>query len=127
MEMGVPSVWPSKVPERIWQVSLSLRGWAIERFHLLVGLGTLVLVADPDGDGRAERLAVEGAGEDLAGIAFLARRDDLALAGTAAVQIDLDVGFGQRDARRAAVDDHADAASVGLAPGGDLEERAYVV
>src|ERR1035441_8905554 len=79
MEMGVPSVWPSKVPERIWQVSLSLRGWAIERFHLLVGLGTLVLVADPDGDGRAERLAVEGAGEDLAGIAFLARLGDRAL------------------------------------------------
>src|SRR5271156_5517641 len=29
MEMGVPSVWPSNVPERIWQVSLSLRGVTI--------------------------------------------------------------------------------------------------
>src|ERR1700722_17403830 len=29
MEMGVPSVRPSKVPERIWQVSLSLRGVTI--------------------------------------------------------------------------------------------------
>ena len=27
--MGVPSVRPSKVPERIWQVSLSLRGVTI--------------------------------------------------------------------------------------------------
>src|SRR5271169_221903 len=29
MEMGVPSVRPSNVPERIWHVSLSLRGVTI--------------------------------------------------------------------------------------------------
>jgi len=52
--------------------------------------------------------ALESAGKNLAGIGFLARRDDLTLAGPAPVQIDLHIGLGQRDARRAAVDDHTD-------------------
>ena len=70
--------------------------------------------------------ALEDAGEDLASVLLLARRDDLALAGPAAVQVALDVRLGQRDARRAAIDDHADAAAVGFAPRGDAEELAQL-
>ena len=99
-------------------------GRAVKRLHFGVGLGPLVLVADHDGDGRAEREALERAGEDVAGVAFLARGDDLALPGTAAIEIDLDVGLNDGDARGAAIDDNADAAAMGLAPGGDLKEMA---
>ena len=100
------------------------RSNATPRPVVVLALGSLVLVADPNGDGGAKRPALESSRQNLARVAFLARRDDLALTGTTAGEINLDVGFGQRDARRAAVNDHADAASVGLAPGGDLKEMA---
>ena len=77
MAIGVPSVWPSKTPERISQ---------------LVGL--------------------------------VARGDDLALPGAAAVEFGLDVGLGSGECGRAAVDDDADAAAVGFAEGGDAEDVA---
>ena len=77
MLMGVPSVCPSKTPERMRTVSDSLR-WVDER----------------------------------------------ALARGAAVEVGLDVGLGERQARRAAVDDGADRRAVRLAPGGDAEEVA---
>jgi hypothetical protein len=44
------------------------------------------------------------------------------LAGASPVQIRLDIGLAQFDSRRAAVDDHAYAAPVGFAPGGDAKE-----
>ena len=89
--------------------------------HLAVGLGAGVLVGDVDGDGGAEGATLEDAGEDARGVGLVARGDDVALAGAAAVEIALDVGLGEREARRDAVDDHADAAAVGFAPGGDAE------
>ena len=69
----------------------------------------------------------EGAGEDLDGVRLLAGGDDAGLAGAAAVEVGLDVRLRQGDARRAAVEDDADAASVGFAPGGDAEKAAKYV
>ena len=48
-------------------------------------------------------------------------------AGPAPVERGLDVGLGQRDTRRHAVDDAADGRPVALAPGGDAEEQAEAV
>ena len=57
-------------------------------------------------------------------VLLLARGDDVALAGPPAVQLGLDLGRRQRQAGRAAVDDHAHGAAVAFAPGGDGEEFA---
>ena len=92
--------------------------------HLRVGLGALVRVLDHQGNGRAESLALEGAGEDLDGVGFLARRGDAGLAGAAAVEVGLDVRLSEGEARRAAVHDDAHARAVRLAPSGDAEELA---
>src|SRR5207249_3084495 len=53
-----------------------------------------------------------------------ARRNDFRLAGATAVEVGLHVGLGQFQPWRAAVHHHADAAAVGLAPGGDSEKVA---
>jgi hypothetical protein len=73
-------------------------------------------------DGCAECFALKRAGKDLNSVGFLARRDDAGLAGTAAIQIRLDVGLGQFDARRTTIHDHTDASAVRFAPGGDAEQ-----
>lgn len=82
--------------------------------HLVVGFGTVVLVANEDGDGGAEGFSFEGAGEDFALVGFVAGGGDFGLAGAAAVEFDLEIGFGERDEGRAAIDDDADASSVGF-------------
>ena len=46
------------------------------------------------------------------------------LAGTAAIELDLDFRLGDRDQRRAAVNDAADRRPVAFAPGGDPEQMA---
>lgn len=75
----------------------------------------LVLVEDEHADGGAERDAGLGARLDLHAVLFVARRRDGRLAGSAARHLRLDVGLGQGHAGRAAVDDAADGAAVGLA------------
>ena len=73
--------------------------------------------------GRARKDAGQDA--DLVGLAALGH--EARLAGAAAVEPGLDVGLGQRDAGRAAIDDAADGRAVALAPGGDAEEMAEAV
>src|SRR5690606_30531565 len=92
--------------------------------HLRVRAGARVGVVDHHGDRRAGRQTFVDAREDADLVGLLARRGDLALARAAAVELGLDVGLAQRQARRAAVDDDADAASVAFAPGADGEELA---
>ena len=89
--------------------------------HLRVGLGTVILVADENRDGTSEGEALEGAGEDLGFVLLVARRRNLALPGTAPVEIDLDVGLGQGDERRAAIHDDSHSATMGFSPGGYLK------
>jgi hypothetical protein len=57
---------------------------------------------------------LEDAGQNFAAVRFLARRDDVALARTAAVELLLDIGFGQIDLRQTAVDDNTNTAPAGL-------------
>lgn len=92
--------------------------------HFGVGFGSEVFVADPEGEGGAESDAFEGAAEDLDGIGFFAGGGDGGLAWAPAVEVRLDIGFGERQSGGATVDDHADAAAMGFAPGGDAEEVA---
>ena len=93
----------------------------VDVLHRLVGLGPRVLVAHEQRDRRAERPALEDAGEDLDAVGLVARRRERALAGPAPIEIALDLLAREREPRRAAVDHHADAAAVALAEGGDLE------
>ena len=48
----------------------------------------------------------------------------MGLARSTAIEIGLDVGFREFDARWTTVDDDTDATAVGFAPGGDAEEVA---
>ena len=84
----------------------------------------LVGVFDLQGDRRARRAAFEHAGEDAHRIRLLPLGGEFGLAGAAAIEIGLDVGFAQRQAGRAAVDDAADGRTVAFAPRGDAEEMA---
>jgi hypothetical protein len=102
-----------------------MRG-TICRLHFSIRFRTRVLVHHRDANRRAQRLPLEDAGEDTALIRFVARRHDLALAGSAPVEIALDIGLAHRQARRATVNDHTDTASMGFTPGGDAEGMAEV-
>ncbi len=77
--------------------------------------GPRVLVAHQDRDRRAERVALEDAREDLGAIGFVARRRQAALARATPIEVALDLRERDREPRRAAVDDDADAAAVRLA------------
>ena len=96
-------------------------------------LRALVDIVDhqPDrGAGRhlhAVALAGEDAGDDADLVRLLALRGEARLARPAAVEIALDVGLGQRDQRRAAIDDAADGRAMALTEGGDAEEMAEAV
>src|SRR6266542_3194457 len=92
--------------------------------HLAIVARSHVLVGDHEADRRAQRVPLVDAGHDLHGVGFLALADERALAGGAPVEVGLDVGLGQRQARRAAVDDGADGAAMRLAPRRDPEQVA---
>jgi hypothetical protein len=92
--------------------------------HVLVGLGTRVLVADHHRDRRADRLPLEQPRDDLGLVGLLARRGEPALPRTPAIQVPLDLGHVDREPRRAAVHHHPHGPAVGLAEGGDAKQRA---
>ena len=98
--------------------------------HLLdraVVAAARVFVLDHERDGRAGGLALEDAGEDAHGIGLAPLGDEARGAGPTPVERGLDVGLGQRQARRHAIDDAADGRAVALAPGRDPEEQAEAV
>src|SRR5262245_6045147 len=96
-------------------------------------LGALVDIVDhqpdrgPGGDLRAGRFVVEHAREDAHLVGLLPLRRKARLAGPALVEIGLDIGLGQRDAGRAAIDHAANRGPVAFAKGGDAEEVAESV
>ncbi len=92
--------------------------------QVAVILAALVGVLDQQRDRRAGGQAFVDARQDLHPVGFLALRDVAAGAGATAVELGLDVGFGQRQAGRAAVDDAADRRAVALAEIGDAKEFA---
>jgi hypothetical protein len=75
--------------------------------HFAIIAGTLVLVVNQQADRRAEGQAVFHPREDGDPIRFFARRGQVALAGTAAIELRLDIGFGQLQTGRTAIDDGA--------------------
>ncbi len=101
------------------------RSKGLRRFRII--LRTRIFVHDEDGNRRAERAPFENAGQDLAAIRFLALRGDRALAGTAAIEFGLNIGFAQFESRRTTVDDNANTAAMRLAPGGNAKESAEKV
>ena len=84
----------------------------------------LVDVVDLQRDRRAGGQAFEHAGQDAHRVGLLALGGEARLAGAAPIEPGLDVGLGQRQARRAAIDHAADRRAVALAPGGDAEQVA---
>jgi len=86
-----------------------------------VVLAALVGVADQERDGGAGGLAFVHAREDFHRIGLVALGHVAAGAGAAAVQVGLDVRFGERHARRAAVDHAANGRAVGFTEIGDCE------
>ncbi len=94
---------------------------------LRIVLGADVLVLDEKRDRGAGGEPLEHAGEDAHPVGLAALGGEARLAGTAAVEIGLDVGLGERDAGRAAVDHAADRRAVALAERGDAEEMAETV
>ena len=98
---------------------------AVRDGDLAVVLWPVVLVANENGDGRAERSpVVANTGEDLRGIRLLARRCDARLSRSTAVELKLHIVDGDGNTRGAPVDDASDATAVRLAEGGDAEEVA---
>jgi hypothetical protein len=89
-----------------------------------VVLAALVGVPDQQGDRRAGGEALEHARDDLDLVVLLPLRDMPRGAGPAPVELGLDVGFAERHAGRAAVDDAADRRAVALAECRDAKERA---
>ena len=67
---------------------------------------------------------LEHAGQDAHRVRLLALGGEVRLAGPAVVEPGLDVGLGERDARRAAIDHAAHRRPVAFAPGGDAEQMA---
>ena len=93
-------------------------------------LGALVDIVDHQRDRRAgrhlpaARVVREHAGEDFHRVGLAPLRGEARLARPPLVEIGLDVGLGQRDARRAAVDHAADRRPVAFAQGRDAEKMA---
>lgn len=101
-------------------------GRAVGMRHLVVGGGTVVLVAHADGDGRAQRPAIQHAGKDFRAVLLLARGHDVALARPAPVQFPLDILLCHRNERRTAVYHHTHPGSMGLSPRGYTEHLAKI-
>src|SRR5262249_50476273 len=100
---------------------------AVLLLHLPVVARPHVLIRDEETDRRAERLTFEDAGEDPDGVGLLALGDDRALAGRSAVEIGLDVGFRERQPRRAPVDHGPHGPAVRFTPGRDAEESSPAI
>src|SRR5471032_2518598 len=91
---------------------------------LAVVAAALVDIVDVQRDRRARRHALEHAGQDLHRVGLLALGHEARLAGAALFHPDLDVGLGERDTGRRAVDHAADRRPVAFAPAGEPEEGA---
>ena len=106
---------------------------AIEVADLRIVLGALVDILDDERDRRAGRhlfadaFVGEDAGEDLHLVGLAALSREARLAGTAAVELALNLRFGERQSRRSAVDHAAERGTMALAEGGDPKQMAEAV
>ncbi len=89
-----------------------------------VVLGALVHVFDQQADRGSRGHAVEHTGQNLDLIRFLTLGGVFGLAGAALVQMDLNIGFAQRQTRRAAVDHAAKRGPMAFAEGREPKQMA---
>ena len=89
--------------------------------------GALIDILDHQLDRRAGRLPLEHAGQDFYFVRLAALRRVARLAGPPLVEPMLDVGFGERNSRRHAIDDDADRRPMALAPGREAEQVPNVL
>src|SRR5437899_7150179 len=85
-------------------------------------LAALVFIADQQRDWGAGGLALVHAGQNLNRIGFLALRDVARRARLASIQLRLNVGFGQVETRRAAIDNTADRRAMRFAESSDSKQ-----
>ena len=90
--------------------------------QMIVGPGALVVVLDHHGQRRTGGAALEKTGQDPHLIRLLPLGHQPALTGPASVEIALNVGDVERQARRTAVDHDTDRRTVGFAERGQAEE-----
>ena len=89
---------------------------------MVVGARTGVVVANQKGNGGAGGPALEHPRQDFDPIGLISLGGESALAGTTSVEIVLEVLLSEGEPWWAAVDHHADAGAVALAPGGEAEQ-----
>src|SRR6185503_16378602 len=87
----------------------------------------LIDVLDEQADRRSRRATLEDAGEDLHLIRLLPLRNIARAAGPASTEILLDVGFGQRETGRTAVDDAAHRGPMAFAERRDREQSSVSI
>src|SRR5690606_34342627 len=97
---------------------------AVHVLQVVVVAALLVLVADDEADGRAERGALEHTAQELHRVALRACRAQGRAARAAAVQLVLHGIRVERQTRRAAVDDPADGRAVAFTEGDKAEKLA---
>ena len=96
--------------------------WPVSLGDVRIILRPLVLIVDKQADRRPGGAPLERAGENAHLVGFAALGGETAGAGAPLVEPRLDVGFGQRQPWRAAVDDRADGRAVAFTPGGEPEQ-----
>ena len=89
--------------------------------NLAVICGDLGGIADHQGDGSTGGLSVKDTGQNLHLIGFFTLCSDSTGAGFTAIQIFLNLFFGERKSGGTAVHDDTQCLSVGFSPGSDLE------
>ena len=92
--------------------------------HFPISFGTGVFIGNVDGDGRSEGFTLKDARKNLASVCLIAGGDDFTLTGPASIKVALDIGFGEWEAGRDAIDDHPDAAAVGFSPSRNTKSMA---
>ena len=98
-------------------------GRSVDLFEVLVRFWSGVSVTDQHGNWTTQSASFEHSGEDLRLVGLVALGGQVALAGSTAVEVPLEVLDPEWEAWRAAVDDHAYPATVTLTPRGDAEDR----
>ena len=90
-------------------------------------LRSRIFIANENADRRAERLAIEDAGKNLATIFLLPLRGDFALIGPASIELALNVDLRDLDLWWATIDHNADAAAVRLTERRDAKKSTEAV
>lgn len=103
--------------------------WPGVHVHSLVAviLRTLILVHDPDANGRSQRKTELCARLYLNLVLLISRCCNRGLTRPSSCHLGLDVGFGELQTRRAAIDDGSNAEAVRLAIAGHVSEKCQLL